>query len=82
MGESQGLVKFVADQDGVILGATIMGPWATELIAEVVVAMQQSLTAKEFGRIVHAHPTLSEAIKEAALAVDGQAIHIAPPRRR
>lgn len=81
LGETQGLVKVVADADGYLLGVTIMGPRATDLVAEAVLAVNQGLTAAELAYAVHAHPTLPEALAEAALDVEGQAVHV-PPRRR
>jgi dihydrolipoyl dehydrogenase len=58
-----------------------MGPRATDLIAELTLALNQGLTAAEVAHTVHAHPTLPEAVMEAALDVDGNAIHIAPRKR-
>ena len=55
-----------------ILGVHIIGPYASELITEAVVAMEFEATAEDIARIVHAHPSLSEAIHEAALGVDGR----------
>jgi dihydrolipoyl dehydrogenase len=81
LGEIQGFVKVVADADGYLLGVTIMGPRATDLIAEAVLALNQGLTAAELTHAVHAHPTLPEALAEAALDIGGRAVHI-PPRRR
>jgi dihydrolipoamide dehydrogenase len=81
LGETQGLVKVVADSDGYLLGVTIMGPRATDLIAEAVLAVNQGLSAAELSHAVHAHPTLPEALAEAALDVAGRAVHL-PPRRR
>jgi dihydrolipoamide dehydrogenase len=81
LGETQGLVKVVADSDGYLLGVTILGPRATDLIAEAALAVNQGLTAAELSHTVHAHPTLPEALAEAALDVAGRAVHI-PPRRR
>jgi dihydrolipoamide dehydrogenase len=81
LGETQGLVKVVADADGYLLGVTIMGPRATDLIAEAVLALNQGLSAAELSHAVHAHPTLPEALAEAALDVAGRAVHV-PPRRR
>ena len=76
MGEAAGHVKILADAEtDQILGAQIMGPSASEMIGEIVVAMEFSGASEDLGRIVHAHPTLSEAIHEAALAVDKRAIH-------
>jgi dihydrolipoyl dehydrogenase len=81
LGDTTGQVKLVADKDGYLLGATIMGPRATDLIAELTLALNQGLTAAEVAHTVHAHPTLPEAVMEAALDVDGNAIHIAPRKR-
>jgi len=72
-----GWVKIVSDaRYGEILGATIVGPEATEIIHELVLARSAELTADELVAAVHAHPTLSEAIYEAALGVDGVPIHV------
>jgi len=77
LGERGGMVKIVAEaRYGELLGVHIAGPSATELIAEVAVAKRLESTAEELARTVHAHPTLSEAVKEAAHAVLGEAIHI------
>ena len=81
LGETSGLVKVVTDQDGYLLGVTIMGPRATDLIAEAALALNVGITAAELSHVVHAHPTLPEALAEAALDVDGRAVHIAPRRR-
>jgi dihydrolipoyl dehydrogenase len=81
LGETDGLVKVVADPEGFVLGVTVMGPRATDLIAEGVLAVHQGITAAELAQAVHAHPTLPEAMAEAALDVSGRAVHI-PPRRR
>ena len=76
MSESEGLVKIVADaKSDRVLGVHIVGPRASELIAEAVIAMEFSASAEDIARTVHAHPTLAEAVKEAALAVDKRAIH-------
>jgi dihydrolipoamide dehydrogenase len=77
MGEREGQVKILADaRTDRILGAHILGPRASDLIAELALAMEFGASAEDVARSVHAHPTLPEAIKEAALAVDGRAIHI------
>jgi dihydrolipoamide dehydrogenase len=81
LGDTAGLVKVVADRDGYLVGVTIMGSRATDLIAEAGLALSQGITASELAHAVHAHPTLPEALAEAALDVDGRAVHI-PPRRR
>ncbi len=82
LGETDGLVKVVADADGYLLGVTIMGPRATDLIAEAALGLGVGITAAELSHVVHAHPTLPEALAEAALDVAGRAVHVAPRRRR
>jgi dihydrolipoamide dehydrogenase len=77
LGDTAGFVKFIADADsGELLGAHVVGPNASELIGEVVLAFEYRGTADDVGATVHAHPTLSEATKEAALAVLGRSIHM------
>jgi dihydrolipoamide dehydrogenase len=76
-GETGGFVKIVADgKTGQVLGTHIVGPNATELIAEPALTQLFQGDAWELGRNIHPHPTLSEAVMEAAMAVDGHAIHI------
>ena len=76
-GDIEGMVKILADEKtDRILGVHILGPNASELISEAVVAMEFSASSEDLARIIHAHPTLSEAVHEAALAVDGRPIHI------
>lgn len=76
MGDAAGMVKMLADEDtDEVLGVHILGPGASELIAECVVTMEFHGASEDLARIVHAHPTLSEAIHEAALNVDKRAIH-------
>ena len=73
----EGMVKFVVDEEfGELLGAHIIGPEASELLSEIGVAKQLEYSADDIARTVHAHPTLSEAIMEAALAAGEGAIHI------
>ena len=77
LGDTSGLVKFVADaKTDQILGVHVIGPFAGELIAEAVVAMEFRGSSEDIGMICHAHPSLSEAMKDAALAVDKRAINI------
>jgi dihydrolipoamide dehydrogenase len=77
MEQAQGFAKIVAAQDDdEILGVHIVGPLAGELIAEAVLAMEYSASSEDLQRTIHAHPTLSEALHEAALAVDKRAIDI------
>jgi len=76
MEQTDGLVKMIAAvEDDELLGVHILGPVAGELIAEAVLAMEFSASGEDLQRTVHAHPTLSEALHEAALAADGRAIH-------
>jgi dihydrolipoamide dehydrogenase len=77
MAMTEGFVKILADQTtDRVLGAHIIGANAGDLIAEIVLGMEFGTAAEDIARTSHAHPTLNEAIKEAALAVDGRAIHI------
>jgi dihydrolipoamide dehydrogenase len=77
LGDTSGFVKFIAKKDtDEILGVHIIGPFAGELIAEAAVAMAFRGAAEDIGMICHAHPSLSEAMKDAALAVDKRALNI------
>ena len=77
MGEMDGFVKILADKDtDRVLGAHIIGPDAGTLIAEIAIAMEFGASAEDVARTCHAHPSLNEAVKEAARAVDGRPIHI------
>ena len=77
MGERIGLVKILADRKtDEILGVHIIGPDAAELISEASVAIKVKATAKDLERIIHGHPTLSEALFEAAHDVHGEAIDL------
>ncbi len=77
MNEREGQVKILADAaTDRIVGAHIVGPRASDLIAELATAMEMGASAEDVARSVHAHPTLPEAVREAALAVAGRAIHI------
>ena len=76
LGDTTGMVKFLADATtDEILGVHIVGPMASELIAEAVVAMEFKASSEDIARICHAHPSLSEAMKEAALAVDKRTLN-------
>ena len=77
MGETDGQVKILADAaTDRIVGAHILGPRASDLIAELAVAIELGASAEDIARSVHAHPTLPEAVKEAALAAGKRAIHV------
>lgn len=76
LGDTTGMVKILADaKSDEILGVHIVGPMASELIAEAVVAMEFKASSEDIARICHAHPSLGEAIKEAALAVDKRTLN-------
>src|SRR5690606_1764235 len=80
-GETEGFIKVVADAEtGQLLGIHMLGHDVNALLGEASMAALLEATTVELGFAVHAHPTLSEALKEAALAADGEAIHIS--RRR
>jgi dihydrolipoamide dehydrogenase len=77
MGDTDGFVKILSDKTtDKLLGAHILGPDAGTLIAELTTAIEFGASAEDVARICHAHPTLSEVVKEAALAADGRALHI------
>ncbi len=77
MGDTDGFVKVLAEKGSDrLLGAHVLGPDAGTLIAELTTAIEFGASAEDVARICHAHPTLSEAVKEAALAADGRALHI------
>ena len=82
LGEGEGLVKLLADKDGKLLGAHILGPHANDLIAEFTLALANEMNAKDILRAIHAHPTLAETVAETAAGIFGQAIHQAPVRRK
>jgi dihydrolipoamide dehydrogenase len=75
IGEPEGMVKLVAERDGPLLGVHIVGPWATELIAEGYLAVNWEATPEEIGSLVHPHPTLSEVFGEAPLGFAGRILH-------
>jgi dihydrolipoamide dehydrogenase len=76
-GETTGFIKFIADaRTDTLLGAHMIGPTVSELVSEVVLAFEYGASSEDIGMIVHAHPTLSEVTKEAALGVLGRSIHI------
>ena len=82
LGERRGLVKIITETKyGQILGVHIIGPRATELIAEATLAMKLEASPQEITATIHAHPTLSEALREAALDVTGETIHFLSKKR-
>jgi dihydrolipoyl dehydrogenase len=83
LGRTDGLTKMIIDQESErILGVGIVGPGAGEMIAEAVVAIEMAATATDLGLSIHAHPTLSETIKEAAEIYHGTATHVYRPKRK
>jgi dihydrolipoamide dehydrogenase len=81
--ESEGMVKILADEEtDRIIGCHIIGPSAADLVQQIVIAMEFGSSSEDIALTVFGHPTLSEAVHEAALAVDGHAIHIANRKRR
>ena len=77
MNDTEGFVKILAHaKTDRLLGAHIVGPHAGDLIAEAAVAIEFGASAEDLARSCHAHPTLAEVVKEAALAVDKRALHI------
>jgi dihydrolipoamide dehydrogenase len=75
--EEEGFVKWVASkEDGRLLGLHVLGPQATELLSAGIVALGRKLTARDFAEAIFPHPTLSEALAEAAEAIEGRAVHI------
>lgn len=76
LGENRGFIKIIKEKStGKIIGCTIIGPHATDLIAELALAVKNQLTAEQIGETIHAHPTTAEVVYEAALALEGGAIH-------
>jgi dihydrolipoamide dehydrogenase len=75
IGETDGMVKVVAAKDGPILGFHIVGPWASELLAEGYLAVNWEATPEEVGHFIHPHPSLSEAIGETMLTFTGRSLH-------
>ncbi len=75
LGEADGLVKVVAERGGAVLGVHMVGPWATELIAEGYLAVNFEASLDDLSSLIHAHPTLSEVFGETLLALTGRALH-------
>jgi dihydrolipoamide dehydrogenase len=75
VGQTDGVMKIVAERGGAILGVHVAGPWATELIAEAYLSVNWEATPSDVGLLIHAHPTLSELFGESALALTGRSLH-------
>lgn len=78
IGHFQGFIKILADKNDKIIGASIVGPHATDLLTELSLAVHLGLTVEEVGDVIHAHPTLSEGIMEALHDVHGECVHAVP----
>jgi dihydrolipoamide dehydrogenase len=77
LNDLEGMVKIIADgATDEVLGVHIIGPHATDLIAEAVLGIRKKMTAGDFARTIHPHPTLSEAVMEAAMTLTGGAVHM------
>ena len=82
-GEADGMVKIIADaKTDRVLGCHVVGPNASDLVQQAAIAMEFGSTAEDIGMTVFGHPTFSEAVKEAALAVNGHAIHMPNRKKR
>jgi dihydrolipoamide dehydrogenase len=81
MAETDGVVKVLVDEADVIIGVHIIGPHASDLIMEGLVLVEQGITRSQAIDMIHPHPTLSEALKEAILDAGGEALHLAPARK-
>jgi len=75
MGSQEGMIKVIADAHKRIIGAHILAPYASELIAEMTMAVEKKLVLQDVASLIHIHPTLSEALKEAAMNAENKAIH-------
>ena len=78
IGKIQGFIKVLVDKDDVIIGATLVGPHCTDLLTELSIAVGLGLKAKDVGKVIHAHPSLSEGIMEALHDVHGECVHSVP----
>lgn len=81
LGEGEGLIKVISDENGILIGVHILGPHASDLIHEGVLAIGMKLSAKDIIDTIHAHPTLSETFSEAVMGLEGISIHSAPVKR-
>jgi dihydrolipoamide dehydrogenase len=77
IGENIGTVKLISKEDGILVGAHILGPHASDLIHELALAIEKGLTGEDIAHTIHAHPTLSEAVMEAAHGLIGKPLHLA-----
>ena len=78
IGHTQGFIKVLADSEDKIVGASVVGPHATDLLTELSLAVHLGLTVEQGGDVIHAHPTLSEGLMEALHDVHDECVHAAP----
>jgi dihydrolipoamide dehydrogenase len=76
MGKPEGMAKVIADDQDTIIGAHILGPNASELLAELTLCVEKGMKLRDVTSAFHIHPTLSETVMEAALHAKGEALHI------
>ncbi len=82
LGEGEGFIKVISDENDKLIGVHILGPHASDLIQEGVLAIGMKIAAEDIRGTIHAHPTLSEAFAEAVMDLQGIALHCAPPRKK
>jgi len=80
LGETDGLVKVIADQDDTIIGVHILGPHASDLILEATTMVKSRMRIEEIKGTIHPHPTLGESLQEAIADIKGEAIHLLPKK--
>ncbi|PIZ56835.1 dihydrolipoyl dehydrogenase, partial [Candidatus Woesearchaeota archaeon CG_4_10_14_0_2_um_filter_57_5] len=81
LNQTDGFVKFVTDEKGLVLGVHGVGPGMSDIISEAALAIELGATAEDIALTIHPHPTLSESLMEAAEAVLGESIHIYQPKK-
>ena len=80
IGKLQGFIKVMADEDDTIIGASLVGPHVTDLLTELSLAVGLGLKAKDVGKVIHAHPSLSEGLMEAIHDIHGECVHAIPKK--
>lgn len=75
MNETNGFIKIIANEEGIILGAAMAGPHTTDMVSELAIAVELGLSAHQLGGVIHPHPTIAEAIIEGVHNIDGEAVH-------
>ena len=80
IGKLQGFIKVMTDEDDTIIGASLVGPHVTDLLTELSLAVGLGLKAKDVGKVIHAHPSLSEGLMEAIHDIHGECVHAIPKK--